>query len=214
MAPAASSPSPSMATMVCARQGRLRQRYEGCYRLVSGCIPYKLKEDDGDKSCQDVLGRLQVLMISTPKRSDLIFPKGGWEDDESIDEAACREAFEEAGVRGVISATPLGEWIFKSKSKQNSCGLQGACKGFMFGLQVTELLETWPEQVTHGRRWVPVEAAYSLCRYDWMREALDKLKEQLLFHSDFKPLPSPELVDASSLYMVMPAVAEGAVAMC
>jgi hypothetical protein len=53
-----------------------------------------------------------------------------------------------------IQATPLGEWIFKSKSKQNSCGLQGACKGFMFGLQVTELLETWPEQVTHGRRWV------------------------------------------------------------
>ena len=54
----------------------------------------------------------------------------------------------------LIQATPLGEWIFKSKSKQNSCGLQGACKGFMFGLQVTELLEIWPEQVTHGRRWV------------------------------------------------------------
>ncbi|KAJ1275718.1 hypothetical protein BS78_05G157500 [Paspalum vaginatum] len=217
-AAAAASSSSSMATMVCARQGRLRQRYEGCYRLVSGCIPYMFKGgDDGEKSCQDVLGRLQVLMISTPKRSDLIFPKGGWEDDESIDEAACREAFEEAGVKGIISASPLGEWIFKSKSKQNSCGLQGACKGFMFGLQVTELLEIWPEQVTHGRRWVPVEEAYGLCRYDWMREALDKLKEQLLFQSDFKPLPlpSPELVDSSSsLYMVMPAVTEGAVALC
>ncbi|KAF8694204.1 hypothetical protein HU200_038331 [Digitaria exilis] len=216
MAPPAVA-APSATTMVCARQGRLRQRYEGCYRLVSGCIPYMLKEEDGGSSCghgQDVLGRLQVLMISTPKRGDLIFPKGGWEDDESIDEAACREAFEEAGVKGNISATPLGEWIFKSKSKQNSCGLQGACKGFMFGLQVTELLEIWPEQVTHGRRWVPVEEAYGLCRYDWMREALDKLKEQLLFESNFRPLPSPELVESSSLYMVMPAVAEGALALC
>ncbi|CAL4980950.1 unnamed protein product [Urochloa decumbens] len=214
MAPPAAA-APSTTTMVCARQGRLRQRYEGCYRLVSGCIPYMLKEEDGgESSCQDVLGRLQVLMISTPKRGDLIFPKGGWEDDESVDEAACREAFEEAGVKGIVSATPLGEWIFKSKSKQNSCGLQGACKGFMFGLQVTELLEIWPEQVTHGRRWVPVEEAYSLCRYDWMREALDKLKEQLLFESNFRPLPSPGLVDSSSLYMVMPAVAEGAVALC
>ncbi|CAN6363067.1 unnamed protein product [Urochloa humidicola] len=212
MAPPAAA-APSTTTMVCARQGRLRQRYEGCYRLVSGCIPYMLKEEDGESSCQDVLGKLQVLMISTPKRGDLIFPKGGWEDDESIDEAACREAFEEAGVKGIISATPLGEWIFKSKSKQNSCGLQGACKGFMFGLQVTELLEIWPEQVTHGRRWVPVEEAYGLCRYDWMREALDKLKEQLLLETNFRPLPSPEL-DSSSLYMVMPTVAEGAVALC
>jgi diphosphoinositol-polyphosphate diphosphatase len=39
------------------------------------CIPYMLKEEDGESSCQDVLGRLQVLMISTPKRGDLIFPK-------------------------------------------------------------------------------------------------------------------------------------------
>ncbi|AQK57679.1 Nudix hydrolase 13 mitochondrial [Zea mays] len=101
--------SPSPVAMVWARQGRLQQRYDGCYRLVSGCIPYTLKEDAveegaGKQSCQqDVVGRLQVLMISTPKRSDLIFPKGGWEDDESIDEAASREAFEEAGVKGIIS---------------------------------------------------------------------------------------------------------------
>lgn len=40
------------------------------------CIPYMLKEDDREGSLQlDVLGRLQVLMVSTPKRSDLIFPK-------------------------------------------------------------------------------------------------------------------------------------------
>ncbi|XP_062198217.1 nudix hydrolase 13, mitochondrial-like [Phragmites australis] len=152
MGPSSSS-SESTTIAVCARRGRHRQRYEGCYRLVSGCIPYMLKED-GEENCHDVLSRLQVLMISTPKRSDLIFPKGGWEDDESMDEAACREAFEEAGVKGIISTTSLGEWIFKSKSKQNSCSLQGACKGFIFALQVTELLESWPEQVTHGRRWV------------------------------------------------------------
>lgn len=35
MAPPA-SPSPSPVAMVWARQGRLQQRYDGCYRLVSG----------------------------------------------------------------------------------------------------------------------------------------------------------------------------------
>ena len=29
--------------------------------------------------------------------------QGGWEDDESVEEAACREAFEEAGVKGTIN---------------------------------------------------------------------------------------------------------------
>ena len=70
-------------------------------------------------------------------------------------------------------------------------------------------------QFLHIHVQVPLEEAYGLCRYDWMREALDKLKEQLLFESnEFRPLPSPELVDSSSLYMVMPAAAEGAVALC
>ncbi|CAM0945187.1 unnamed protein product [Alopecurus aequalis] len=195
-------------SVVCARQGRHRQR----------CIPYMLKDDHGAATCppkDDLLDRLQVLMISTPKRSDLIFPKGGWENDESVEEAACREAFEEAGVKGTINGAPLGEWVFKSKSKQSSSGQEGACKGFMFALQVTELLESWPEQTTHGRRWVPVQEVDSLCRYDWMREALDKLKEQLSFGSNFSAPPSPELSDSSSLYMVVSStVPQGAVALC
>ena len=29
--------------------------------------------------------------------------QGGWENDETIREAACREAFEEAGVKGILS---------------------------------------------------------------------------------------------------------------
>lgn len=28
--------------------------------------------------------------------------QGGWEDDETVLEAACREAFEEAGVKGTL----------------------------------------------------------------------------------------------------------------
>jgi 8-oxo-dGTP pyrophosphatase MutT (NUDIX family) len=35
------------------------------------------------------------------------FLQGGWEDDEDVYEAACREALEEAGVRGTINVTTL-----------------------------------------------------------------------------------------------------------
>ncbi|KAE8692763.1 Nudix hydrolase 12 [Hibiscus syriacus] len=83
-----------------ARKGRHRQRYTDHLRLVAGCIPYRL-ENDTEES------RISVLMISTPNRDDLVFPKGGWEDDETVHEAACREALEEAGVKGILDEDPL-----------------------------------------------------------------------------------------------------------
>lgn len=134
-------------------------------------------------------------MISSPNRNDLVFPKGGWENDETVEEAARREALEEAGVRGTIEKG-LGEWILRSKSRQNSCSTEGACKGYMFALKVTEELDNWPEKTSHERRWVGVQDAWSLCRYDWMRDALT------VFISTVLPrdlaLPSTELSEQSN----------------
>ncbi|XXG78241.1 hypothetical protein AAC387_Pa08g2224 [Persea americana] len=157
-----------------ARTGRERQRYdEDKFRLVAGCIPYRLKENVDDLT-GNIKSRLEVLMISTPNRSDLVFPKGGWEDDETVGEAACREALEEAGVRGILDENQLGVWEFRSKSRQNSCSSEGSCRGYMFALEVTEEVESWPEQATHGRIWLSVREAFELCRYDWMRRALER----------------------------------------
>ncbi|XP_065854818.1 nudix hydrolase 12, mitochondrial-like [Euphorbia lathyris] len=153
---------------VLARTGRHKQRYQDHLRLVAGCIPYKRVED---KTCR-AEERLLVLMISTPKRNDLVFPKGGWEDDESLTEAACREAYEEAGVQGVISEIPLGVWEFRSKSNENSSSKVGCCKGYMFALQVTQELHQWPGLSNYNRIWVEIDKAFEVCRYEWMRDAL------------------------------------------
>lgn len=187
-----------------ARKGRLRQRYENEYRLVAGCVPYRVNKE----------GQLQVLMISTPNRNDLVFPKGGWEDDEDVYQAACREALEEAGVKGNINRTSLGLWVFRSKSSQNSDSPRGACKGYIFALEVTEELEYWPEQETHGRQWVSPADAYQLCRYEWMREALTALLERL---SLIQPVvnPAPELNGHTGMYMMLKAAtADRAMALC
>nr|ACG30412.1 nudix hydrolase 13 [Zea mays] len=97
-----------------ARKGRLKQRYDKEFRLVAGCVPYRVrvnKKDDDEvvgNPCSSSLGddtgtaEVEVLMISTPNRADMVFPKGGWEDDEDVYQAASREAMEEAGVKGVI----------------------------------------------------------------------------------------------------------------
>lgn len=38
------------------------------------CIPYRLREDKEDCS-SNIENRIQVLMVSSPSRNDLVFPK-------------------------------------------------------------------------------------------------------------------------------------------
>ncbi|KAF8108137.1 hypothetical protein N665_0114s0029 [Sinapis alba] len=158
-----------------ARTGRDRQRYDNNFRLVSGCIPYRLVKDEEDSDV-DLENKLQVLMVSSPNRHDLVFPKGGWEDDETVLEAASREAMEEAGVKGILREDPLGVWEFRSKSSslEDECCLGGGCKGYMFALEVKEELTAWPEQENRERRWLDVKEALELCRYEWMQSALEE----------------------------------------
>ncbi|KAK6928609.1 NUDIX hydrolase domain [Dillenia turbinata] len=142
---------------VSARTGRHRQRYDNHYRLVSGCIPYKLIKDDES----GLENRIRILMISTTKRDNLVFPKGGWEDDETVREAACREALEEAGIRGNLKEKMLGVWEFLSKSSEerDRSGVQGGCRGYMFAMEVTQELET-QEQDGIGSSGTPAGALF------------------------------------------------------
>ncbi|GAV63750.1 hypothetical protein CFOL_v3_07268, partial [Cephalotus follicularis] len=69
---------------------------------------------------------------------------------------------------------PLGVWEFRSKSKQNLYTLEGGCRGHMFALEVTEELDTWPEQENRSRKWLNVREAFRLCRYEWMCQAFEE----------------------------------------
>ncbi|KAG7654093.1 NUDIX hydrolase domain [Arabidopsis suecica] len=143
---------------------------------MNRCIPYRLiKADDIEEdSSVDFVNKLEVLMVSSPNRHDLVFPKGGWEDDETVLEAASREAIEEAGVKGILREVPLGVWEFRSKSSTVEDECLGGCKGYMFALEVTEELEDWPERKNRERRWLNVKEALELCRYEWMQRALEE----------------------------------------
>ncbi|XP_074564407.1 nudix hydrolase 17, mitochondrial-like [Curcuma longa] len=138
------------------RHGRSLQRYRAGRRLVVGCIPYKFKIDQA----------LEVLVISSQKGPELMFPKGGWELDETLPAAAAREAFEEAGVRGSFEGE-LGKWLGEDRDKIH----------YMFAMRVTEVLQQWPEMGRRDRKWVTVAEARQVCKHPWMREALERLEE-------------------------------------
>ena len=151
-----------MAAVMVARQGRELQRYSDSTggRVVVGCIPYRLRAG----------GEVEVLVISSQKKGPaggVLIPKGGWELDESMDEAARREAAEEAGVVGETGPA-LGRWCYRSRS------YDATYEGFVLPLRVTAELDRWPEMGARRREWVSPAEAVARCPHAWMREALQR----------------------------------------
>lgn len=117
------------------RQGRELQRYDASgERLISGVVPF-------------YQGKL--VMISSQSSGAWILPKGGWEQDESAQEAAAREAYEEAGVLGTLKHA-LPDVRFASKKG-------GRCRMVLFMMDVTDLLDRWPESQQRRRALLSVE---------------------------------------------------------
>ncbi|CAH2037021.1 unnamed protein product [Thlaspi arvense] len=146
------------------RTGRDLQRYDNAgYRQVVGCVPYRYKKQqvNGAESKE-----IEVLLISAQKGKGMLFPKGGWETDESMEEAALRETIEEAGVTGELEEK-LGKWQYKSKRHSI------IHDGYMFALLVDQEFERWPEAEIRQRRWVGLDEAREVCQNWWMREALE-----------------------------------------
>ncbi|KAK4280665.1 hypothetical protein QN277_012261 [Acacia crassicarpa] len=153
--------------MMClvSRTGRHLQRYDRGCRLVVGCIPYRYRETCVDG---DLKEEIEVLLISAQNGHGMQFPKGGWEIDESMEQAASRETLEEAGVVGKVESK-LGTWNYKSKRQAT------VHEGYMFPLLVKKQLEDWPEKNIRKRRWLSVAEAKEVCPHAWMKEALDVL---------------------------------------
>eukprot|EP00252_Welwitschia_mirabilis_P010633 TRINITY_DN24020_c0_g2_i1.p1 TRINITY_DN24020_c0_g2~~TRINITY_DN24020_c0_g2_i1.p1 ORF type:complete len:227 (-),score=37.61 TRINITY_DN24020_c0_g2_i1:470-1150(-) len=157
-------------TALVSRTGRHRQRYDEGSRLVAGCIPYRFRQETRHGETQMLM---EVLMVTPNRGKGLLFPKGGWENDETREEAACREALEEAGVKGTIEFY-LGSWDFSSKRHKKDCNLGASRKSYMYALRVAEQLDFWPEKDVRQRKWVTVEEAKVSCQREWMRLALEK----------------------------------------
>jgi 8-oxo-dGTP pyrophosphatase MutT (NUDIX family) len=59
-------------------------------------------------------GGLEFLLVRTTDGTRWTFPKGGRERDETLAEAAAREAIEEAGAAGRIGDEPVAEYRYRT----------------------------------------------------------------------------------------------------
>ncbi|KZS92470.1 hypothetical protein SISNIDRAFT_412634 [Sistotremastrum niveocremeum HHB9708] len=97
-----------------------------------------------------------VLLVTSRKRSTWVLPKGGWEtSDKTLEAAASREAFEEAGVHGKIT-----KYVTTIPTESTTY--------HFYELDVTKLEDQWPESHERSREFV--DYAEALTRLAWKPE--------------------------------------------
>lgn len=130
-------------------------------RLVAGVVPLSM-----DKT--------KVLVIQSSRRSGWVLPKGGWETDEgTAQEAACREAWEEAGIVCTVQRD-LGKIPEMRPASQLSASAPKALYQF-YEVSVEREVAQWPEQHKRGRQWMTyLQAKQVLTARPELMEALNR----------------------------------------
>jgi 8-oxo-dGTP pyrophosphatase MutT (NUDIX family) len=89
-------------------------------------------------------GRICIITSSNGKR--WVVPKGLIEPNHTAGETALQEAWEEAGLVGVLQQEPVGSYLY-----DKWCG---TCHVTVFLMEVTEMAQDWPERELRQRAWV------------------------------------------------------------
>lgn len=101
-------------------------------------------------------GKFEVMMVTSRETARWVTPKGWPMAGLSPERAAAREAFEEAGLLGVVSSRPVGGFTYW---KILSGGKRLLCTVLVYPLLVTEELAKWPEQRQRRRAWFTPDEA-------------------------------------------------------
>ena len=93
----------------------------------------------------------RVVLVTSSSGRRWVVPKGMIDSGHTAGETALIEAWEEAGLVGVISPDPVGSYLYEKYGRTHHV--------LVYLLQVTEEAIDWPERDVRKREWVdPAEA--------------------------------------------------------
>jgi len=96
-------------------------------------------------------GRICVVSSRSGKR--WVVPKGCMEPGKTAAEIALQEAWEEAGVVGVLQPEPIGSYFYEKAGF--------TCHVTVFLMNVTDMADEWPEKNIRERCWLSISQALS-----------------------------------------------------
>lgn len=118
--------------------------------------------------------KTQVLLIQATKRTAWVLPKGGWELDEATPQvAACREAWEEAGVICTV-VRDLGK-IAEMRAPGQVTSESPKAEYQFYEVSVEREEREWPEMHKRARMWMGyAQARQALVGRPELLEALER----------------------------------------
>jgi 8-oxo-dGTP pyrophosphatase MutT (NUDIX family) len=114
--------------------------------IQTGALPWRLASKNS----------VEVLLVTSRRSGRWTIPKGWPMRGKSLAEAAAQEAFEEAGVMGTVSPTPIG--TFNQTKRLLAIG-QLEVSIVVHALWVDRELEKWPELGQRKRKWFSAKTA-------------------------------------------------------
>jgi 8-oxo-dGTP pyrophosphatase MutT (NUDIX family) len=111
-------------------------------------------------------GRPQVLLIRRRDGRKWGIPKGLVDPGYTHAQTAAKESVEEAGVEGVVSGAPVGDFTYDK--------FGGTCLVKVYVLRVTRVLDHWDEEAVRERRWFDAREAGGVASRPAVRELIAK----------------------------------------
>lgn len=125
----------------------------------AGVIPFRIRKGDA-RFC-----------VITTSRGRWGFPKGYIESGETEEEAALKEAYEEAGLKGSLVGPPLGNY--------ETIKLGNGLDVVVYLMEVKDSAKSWPEEDSRDRKWVTASEASDMLAWDSQRELLKQAVKRI-----------------------------------
>jgi 8-oxo-dGTP pyrophosphatase MutT (NUDIX family) len=99
-----------------------------------------------------------------------VIPKGRIEADQTAGETALMEAWEEAGLTGVLRRQPVGSYHYEKYGRTFHV--------VVFFMDVTGVADDWPEKDSRTCRWLPVERVLEQVKHSGLNRLLRRVLNQ------------------------------------
>src|SRR5438477_601386 len=106
----------------------------------------------------------RICLISSRGGRRWIVPKGCLEPGKTSGEIALQEAWEEAGLAGLLLPEPVGTYVYEKAGV--------VCHVTVFVMEVTEVTQEWPEREWRQRVWIPQDQAADRIEEAGLREII------------------------------------------
>ncbi|MDA0661534.1 MAG: NUDIX hydrolase [Proteobacteria bacterium] len=99
--------------------------------------------------------RLRVLLVTSLNTQRWVLPKGHINTGLTPQESAAQEAYEEAGVEGIVASESIGAYHYLKAEHKGG----GGRRVDVFPMAVSRVLSDWPEMDLRRRKWMFVADA-------------------------------------------------------